>query len=152
VTSQIGITEYKRRFAIVPVTAKWAVIMTQVAIRRAIADKPWPRWHFVKFDGKSGGESRGVVDLIAVRKDHSEYLPELKRCDALQIILIQVKGGSAAMPTDDDAERLRAVARRHGACKILLATWKRGRKAQFYSLENTIPVWRDVDDLRTMFG
>jgi hypothetical protein len=45
-----------------------------------------------------GQESRGVVDLIAVRKDHSEPRPGTKRVDALQIILIQVKGGSTAKP------------------------------------------------------
>lgn len=143
--------EYKRRFAMVRVTSRWAVTMTQVAIRRAIADKPYPRWHFIKFDGKSGGESRGVVDLIAIRKDHNEPGAGLKRGDVLQLILIQVKGGSAAKPTAEDAARLRIVARQHGACGILLAVWKRGAEARFYSLHSRFPEWREVDDLRTLF-
>lgn len=144
--------EYVRRFALVKVTAKWAVTMTQVAIRQAIANKPYPRWHFVKFDGKGGGESRGVVDLLAIRKDHSEPQTGTKRGDALQIILIQVKGGAAPKPTAEDAARLRIVARRHGACGILLATWKKGKAARFYSLHRRLPEWDEITDLRTMFG
>ena len=119
--SKISAAEYKRRFGLVPVTAKWAVIMTQVAIRRAVARKAYPRWNFVQFLGQHGGEATGVVDLIAIRKDHGEPKTGLKRGDAMQIILIQAKGGSAAKPTTDDARRLRIVARRHGACGVLLA-------------------------------
>lgn len=143
--------EFVRRFAVARQTARWAVTMTQVAIRKAIADKPYPRWHFVKFDGKSGGESTGVVDLIAVRKDHGEPMPGTKRGDALQIVLIQVKGGSAAKPTADDAARLRIVGRRHRACGVLLATWKKGSAARFYSLHRKLSEWSEVEDLRTLF-
>jgi hypothetical protein len=149
---KVRTAEYKRRFALVPVTAKWAVTMTQVAIRQAIADKPYPRWHFVKFDGKRGGESRGVVDMVAMRKDHSEPKAGTKRGDALQIILIQVKGGSAAKPTAEDAVRLRIIGRRHGAWGILLATWKKGSVTRFYSLHRRLPEWREIDDLRSVFG
>jgi hypothetical protein len=144
--------EYIRRFAIARTTSRWAVTMAQVAIRRAIAGNPYPRWHFVKFDGKDGGESRGVVDLIAVRKDHSAPASGLKRGDALQIILIQVKGGGAAKPTPEDATRLRVVKRHHGACGILLATWQKGRAAQFYSLRDRPSEWHKVDDLRRIFA
>jgi len=45
----------------------------------------------VTFRGRAGGELIGVVDLMAVRKDHSKPLGVLKRGDALQAILIQVK-------------------------------------------------------------
>jgi hypothetical protein len=41
--------------------------------------------------------------------------------DGLQIILIQVKGGRAAMPTAEDGHRLRAVARHPRARQVLLA-------------------------------
>jgi hypothetical protein len=44
--------------------------MAQVRIRQAIADNPWPHWHLLSFLGPYGRESRGVVDLMAVRKDH----------------------------------------------------------------------------------
>ncbi len=133
-------------------TGKWAVTMTQVAIRRAIADKPWPHWHLLTFNGPDGRESRGVVDMVAIRKDHSEPIAGTKRGDALHIILIQVKGGSAPKPTAEDAARLRIVAGRHGACGVLLAAWKKGSEARFYSLHKRLSEWNEVDDLRSVFG
>lgn len=146
--------EYVRRFEIARETAAWAVTMAKVRIRQAIADNPWPHWHLLTFTGKSGREARGVVDMIAIRKNHGEAIKGLKRGDALQIILIQVKGGSAANPTAEDAARLRIVARRHGACDVLLATWKKEKAAQFFSLHKKLPKWDEVDDrqLRTVFG
>jgi hypothetical protein len=129
--------------------------MAKVRIRQAIADNPWPHWHILSFTGPAGSEARGVVDLIAVRKDHSKPPSGLKVGDALQIILIQVKGGSAAMPTEDDARRLRIVARRHGACGILLATWKKGTAAQFFFLDRNSRSrgdWRKVDNLERIFN
>ena len=45
----------------------------------------------------------GVVDMLAVRKDHGKPISGTKRGDVLQIVLIQVKGGSAAMPTAADS-------------------------------------------------
>jgi hypothetical protein len=126
--------------------------MTKVRIRQAIAETPWPHWHLLSFTGPDGRESRGVVDLIAIRKDHAMPVAGTKRGDALQIILIQVKGGSAARPTAEDAARLRIVARRHGACGVMLATWTKGRAARFYSLHKRLPQWCEVTDLRTLFG
>jgi hypothetical protein len=78
--------------------------MAKVRTRR-VASRT--RWQLVTFYGKSGAESVGVVDMLAVRKDHSKPMGAAKRGDALQIILIQVKGGSAAMPTAEDATGLR---------------------------------------------
>lgn len=60
----------------------------------------------MEFPGPGGGESTGIVDFMAIRKDHSQ--PEtdpLKRGDLFEIILIQVKGGSARMPTRQDVLR-----------------------------------------------
>src|SRR5436190_20702392 len=99
-------------------TARWAVTMVKVRIRE-VASRT--RWQLVTFYGKSGGESVGVVDMLAVRKNHGAPAGMIRRGDALQIILIQVKGGSAARPTLEDATRLRRVAKRHGACHVLLA-------------------------------
>lgn len=147
--------EYVRRFRLAAETAKWAITMTKVRIRQATADNPWPHWHLLSFTGVEGRESRGVVDLIAVRKDHGEPLRGTKRGDALQIILIQVKGGGAAKPTADDAKRLRIVARHHRACGILLAAWKKGTVAQFFSLgldSRRGGEWHEVDDLRRVFA
>src|SRR5258708_18021130 len=104
-------------------TARWAVTMTKVRIRRVLSRT---RWQLGTFNGMAGGESVGVVDLLAVRKDHGKPIAGTKRGDNFQIILIQVKGGGAAMPTADDATRLRAVAKRHRATRVLLASWKKG--------------------------
>ena len=77
----------------------------------------------------------------------------LSRGDALQIILIQVKGGTAAMPTWKDATRLRAVAKRHGACDVLLATWKKGTEVRFFRLRRASAgdAWAEVTDLDSVF-
>jgi hypothetical protein len=87
--------EYVRRFKIAAHAAKWAVIMAKVGIRRALADNPWAHWHILSFTGPDGRESRGVVDLIAARKHHSEPSRGTKRGDALQVILIQFRGAEA---------------------------------------------------------
>jgi hypothetical protein len=130
--------------------------MTKVRIRQAAAQAPWPRWHLLTFCGRDGGESRGVVDLIAIRKNHGVPRRGMRRGDDFQIILIQVKGGYAANPTAEDGKRIRAVARRHRASHVLLATWKKGRAAKFFSLRQR-PVaglrnWREVCDLGAIFS
>ncbi len=103
--------DYKKRFELVNKTKNWAVTMTKVRIRQAMAKTPSPRWHLLTFCGPDGAEARGVVDLLAIRKDHGAPRIGMKRGDAFQMILIQVKGGSAALPTAEDGTRLRAVAR-----------------------------------------
>jgi hypothetical protein len=129
-------------------TARWAVTMTKVRIRR-IASRT--HWQLVTFCGKSGRESVGVVDLLAVRKDHGEPAAGTKRGDALHIMLIQVKGGGAAMPTAEDARRLRAVAKLHRARRILLASWKKGTAARFFRLKRGSSDWTEISDLGKVF-
>jgi len=134
-------------------TGRWAVTMTKVRIRQVIART---RWQLVTFCGAEGGESVGVVDMIAVRKDHSNSLPGTKRGDRLQIVLIQVKGGRAAMPTREDGQRLRAVARHHRAQKVLLATWTKGTAARFFKLRNRrgrecLGDWIGIEELDSVF-
>jgi hypothetical protein len=110
--------------------AKWAVTMTKVRIRQCTGRV---RWEFATFRGPAGGEAVGIVDLLAVRKDFSTRNPRLKRGDALQLIFIQVKGGTAAMPTTEDGARLRVAAKWHRARYVLLATWTKGKQAKFYA-------------------
>jgi hypothetical protein len=131
-------------------TARWAVTMAKVRIRRVVSRT---RWQLVTFYGKSGGESVGVVDLLAIRKDHREPVGGIRRGDALQIILIQVKGGGAAQPTLEDATRLRIVAKRHGACDVLLATWKKGTEARFFRLRrpSAREAWTEITNLDSVF-
>jgi hypothetical protein len=131
---------------------RWAVTMTKVRIRKVLSRT---RWQLVTFCGKGGGEARGVVDLLAVRKDHRRAIPGAKRGDILQIILIQVKGGGAAMPTAEDGQRLRVVAKWLHAGHILLATWKKGHAVRFssYRLKATkrAEEWIEVSDRDAFF-
>lgn len=147
--------EFRRRFAVAAHTEKWAVTMTKVRIRQAVTAAPFPRWHLLTFAGPDGGESRGVVDMVAIRKDHSKPPTGAKRGDLFQVILIQVKGGFAAKPTAEDGTRLRIVAKKHGACAVLLATWKKGKAARFFSLRrtagNAVREWSEVADLNAIF-
>jgi hypothetical protein len=133
-------------------TGRWAVTMAKVRIRRALSRT---RWQLVTFCGAAGGESVGVVDLVAIRKDHGKPLPGTKRGDNFQIILIQVKGGSAAMPTAEDGNRLRAVARRHRACGVLLAAGTKGRAARCFRLRQKYAGasrdWIELEDLNSIF-
>jgi hypothetical protein len=50
---------------------------------------------FLAFVGPGDRESRGVVDIIAIRKDHGRTYPGRKRGDTFQVILIQSKGRHA---------------------------------------------------------
>jgi hypothetical protein len=147
--------EYRRRFRLSAYTERWAVTMTKVRIRQAVARAPWPRWHLLTFCGPDGGEARGIIDIIAIRKDHGSPRTGIKRGDVLQLILIQVKGGYAAKPSLEDAKRLRSVARYHHARGVLLATWKKGKAARFFSFDPRAisgTNWREVVDLSTIFG
>jgi hypothetical protein len=120
--------------------------MTKVRIR-GVASRT--RWQLVTFNGPMGSESAGIVDMLAVRKDHGHPRRGLKRGDLLQAIVIQVKGGEAAGPTADDARRMRAVARWHRARRVLLAVWKRGRAVRFFRLAGKR--WIEVSDLKAVF-
>ncbi|MBN2560510.1 MAG: hypothetical protein JXQ75_06235 [Phycisphaerae bacterium] len=86
------------------------------------------RWNVVDFLGEHRAESRGIVDLLAVRKDHRLPSSGTKRGDLFDIILIQVKGGTASRPTPLDVLRLKQVARHHRAKAVVLAEWRRGKK------------------------
>ena len=75
-------------------TDRWTEIML-----RALSNRVAKRWRFVSFRGKNKREWRGIVDVVAIRKDTSQPASKrLKRGDLLDIILIQMKGGSASSP------------------------------------------------------
>jgi len=71
------------------------------------------RWCEMGYRGfwwpKTKAEARGIVDLMAIRKDHRQDKAGLKRGDLLEMVLIQTKGGSAARPTAEDIVRLAKV-------------------------------------------
>ncbi len=103
----------------------------------------------VDFGGKSKAEARGIVDLIAIRKDHRHHGAGLKRGDLFEIVLIQTKGGSAPRPTADDLARLAKVARRHRAKAVILAEWRRADKLELFKLSGKR--WKSVSPTE-MFG
>src|SRR5262245_57932611 len=108
-------------------TGRWAEI-----IFRALSSRVAVRWQFVSFRGSSQGESRGVVDVIAIRRNMSD--PEhdvLKRGDLFDVILIQIKGGGARAPTAGDIARLRLVKRHYRAREIMLFSWRKGHSSEF---------------------
>jgi hypothetical protein len=95
------------------------------------------RWNLVEFGGKTRAEARGIVDLIAVRKDHRHDGPALKRGDLFEIVLIQTKGGSAPRPRPDDVARLKKVAKHHRATAVVLAEWKRRESLELFKLNGS---------------
>jgi hypothetical protein len=113
-------------------TAKWARTMTKWLV--TYSRRTGARWNLVDFGGKAKAEARGIVDLIAIRKDHRHDGPGLKRGDLFEIVLIQTKGGSAPRPTPDDLARLAKVARHHRAKAVILAEWRRAKKLDLFKL------------------
>jgi hypothetical protein len=110
------------------------------ALSSAVAD----RWKFVSFRGANGGEPRGVVDVVAIRRDM--MVPEdveLRRGDLFEIVLIQLKGGQARWPNEADRRRLRRVAKRYGKGKIVLYEHRQQRRrSTFYELNGDN--WQEV--------
>jgi hypothetical protein len=75
------------------------------------------------------------VDLVAIRKNSkapSNVL--LKRGDLFDIVLIQIKGGSARGPTQDDCRRLREVKRLYRAKDVVRFQWRKGESSKFLVL------------------
>ena len=128
-------------------TAKWARTMTKWLI--TFNRRKGARWQLVDFCGSKMAESRGIVDLVAIRKNHRIDRDGLKRGDIFDIVLIQVKGGSAQRPTAQDIARLRSVARYHRAKAVVLADWKRGEKLGLSVLMGS--EWRETSP-ESVFG
>jgi len=93
------------------------------------------KWRFVEFGGTSGAESRGIVDILAIRKDHGREGDGMKRGDYFEMIFIQTKGGTAPRPKKEDVGRLSRLARLDHAKAVVLAEWKRGIHLQLYRLD-----------------
>ena len=121
-------------------TGQWAKIMAKWLITYSSKGKPWK---IVSFEGKEGGESRGIVDFIAIRRNHKFSNEKLKAGDIFEIILIQAKGGTASFPTDEEISRLIEVKNYYHAKHIVLANWKKREKLNFYYLINRN--WKEGD-------
>ena len=128
-------------------TATWARTMTKVIISRN--NKKPPFWHVINFLGAGKQESGGIIDLLAIRKDHGKT-SGLPKGDGFEIILVQVKGGSARNPSSVDIQRMEAVMQRYGAKAVVLSSWKKGSAAEFRVLSKA--VWGDPVDPDLIFG
>jgi hypothetical protein len=112
------------------------------------------RTELLAFCGPNGGESVGIVDLVAIRKHHGKPVTGTSRGDTFQIVLIQVKGGKAPDPTEEDCRRLRLVAKHMHARKVLLASWEKGRAPVFYQIRRSGVAgrpWAKISDLGAIF-
>lgn len=121
-------------------TAKWGRTMAKWLV--TYSRRKGARWNLVDFGGITKSESRGIIDLMAIRKDHRQDFPGAERGDLFEIVLIQTKGGSARRPTPEDIVRLRQVARYHRARAIILAEWKRGENLDLFKLNRSS--WQPV--------
>ena|ERR1700733_14290074 len=111
-------------------TGRWSEIIFR-ALSARIAD----RWKFVSFRGAGHGEWRGIVDVVAIRKNAAQPRDaSLKRGDLFDMILIQMKGGGARDPNSTELNRLRLVARHYHAREIVLFQWRIGVSSHFFVL------------------
>ena len=121
-------------------TAKWARTMAKWLITHS--SKGGVKWQVVQFNGAGKQESRGIVDMIAIRKKHSATETNQHRGDLFEIVLVQVKGGSARFPSQSDVDRMLAVKEHHRADKLVLIEWKKGAALRCYlmpDLKNPVP-------------
>jgi hypothetical protein len=112
-------------------TAKTATTLAKAHLKRE-SNKHDGRWQWVDFPGPKGRESAGIVDILAIRKkwdvpSEAEF-KNLKHLDLFDIMLIQVKGGGAPMPTANDIARMEEVADHYFACNVLLYQWNETKK------------------------
>lgn len=118
---------------------------------RAVSTRVAKRWRFMSFRGKGKGEWRGVVDVLAIRKDTSvPRNSDLKRGDLFEVILVQMKGGTAQAPSIEERRRLREVAKYYRAQAVVLFQWDRGRTTGFYTLTRSLQ-W-EPSTCRQIFG
>lgn len=112
-------------------TGRWAETLF-----RALSTRVAKRWKFISFRGTGKGEWRGVVDVLAIRKDTTQSSAIDLRCgDLFDLVLVQIKGGSARMPSEDDCRRLNSVAKFYQAKAVVLFTWVNGKRADFSVLQ-----------------
>ncbi len=92
------------------------------------------RWQWVHFPPPKSGESAGIAEILAVRKRY-EVLSNhqgavLKRLDALDILLINLRDHGAEMPSPEDIARMERVADLYRIGKVLLYQWNEREKTE----------------------
>lgn len=141
-------------------TAKWAETMATWHITYsgrpgALGTKKarTVKWQLISFLGPNGHDARGIVDMMAIRKDHKTEGTRVKRGDRFEIVLIQIKGGGARRPTKEDVTRLRRIHRRYRAKASVWVHWKRKQSIVWHRLRPSARApWAKVDNLREIFG
>lgn len=127
------------------VVGRWAEILF-----RALSNRVAKRWKFVSFRGTHGGESRGIVDVLAIRKDFRKPPTSyLKRGDLFEIVLVQLKGGKARRPSDKELARLQCVASLYGDAKVVLFEWRKIEAGRAKSCKLSILIdgrWKETTD------
>jgi hypothetical protein len=108
--------------------------MTKWLITRS--SKDGAKWRVVDFNGPNGQESRGIVDLLAIRKEHQPTKAAIARGDLFEMVLVQVKGGSARMPSEEEVQRLLRVKEHHQANRVLLVEWKLGKVLRCFEIDS----------------
>lgn len=106
---------------------------------RALTAQVASRWKFVSFRGPNKRESAGIVDILAVRRNTKTKgaLP-LKSNDFFDFTLVQLKGGSAPMPSHEDMRRLWAVKVAYNAKAVVLFQWSLKEKTKYSVLTQSL--------------
>lgn len=137
-------------------SARWSTTMTRWLISYCTSGKAW---QVVGFSGKAGGESAGIVDLVAIRRNYNRKLNNIRPGDVFEMIFIQIKGGNAPWPSVTDVARLRTTAAHHRAMAVLLCEWKKGSRPVVYMLRrsrrssrNIRHIWALVAEPRDLFS
>ena len=126
----------------VMITEQLAVLATQIKINQYLkktkSGKKLRPWHFIEFKGGAGRESAGIVDLLAMRKNFDKKGNKklgMKEGDSLEIIQIQVKGGTSGNPSKEDIKRMKKVSEHYHFSETILSRWKTNT-VNFYRLGN----------------
>jgi len=126
----------------VMITEQLAVLATQIKINQYLkktkSGKKLRPWQFVEFKGGAGRESAGIVDLLAMRKNFDKKGNKklgMKEGDSLEIIQIQVKGGTSGNPSKEDIKRMKKVSEHYHFSETLLSRWTTNT-VNFYRLGN----------------
>jgi len=136
-------------------SGKLATQATKLRILQIDNKNEAPRTQFVEFTGPKGGESNGIVDLLAIKKNHDQEKTKNIGCnvnDLLDIIHIQVKGGDSSIPTPDDKRRMKIVSKYYQCRETLLSEWNPAKYSEVkFSRLNPQNEWERVDE-KTIFG
>ncbi|MBC8252284.1 MAG: hypothetical protein H8E89_11970, partial [Candidatus Nitrosopelagicus sp.] len=119
------------------------------------ANNSLAKYQFVEFSGPKGGDSNGIVDLLAIKKNRKKKGNKkhgLWNADLLDIIQIQVKGGGSGEPKIEDMKRMKEVAKYHKFKENLLSRWDPSK--DFFPVFSRLTdqnTWEEVDP-KEIFG